>query len=248
MSPSEVVSSTAATTGRVGSAWYFVPETLQTGRRLGLDGMRFYFLGRGGVLGDVTWPVVHSAFGYFSPALIERMWTTAAERCSVRDATQAYLGCCQDFGRARLAGVEGLGDFCDAAGSVVAAGFADSSALPLFAGFAAAPLAADLPARAMQLVSALREMRGSMHLVAVVASGLPTAVAHRLRRPEMMGTFGWEEGTVPEPTDDDRTALSRADELTDRLATRAYAALDDTAGAALAGGVDRIAAALAPLG
>ncbi|MGI9594675.1 MAG: helix-turn-helix domain-containing protein, partial [Acidimicrobiales bacterium] len=52
--------------GAAGAAFYVNPDTLARGKELGLDGFRFYVLGRGGVMGDVPAKVVESAFGYFT--------------------------------------------------------------------------------------------------------------------------------------------------------------------------------------
>ena len=60
--------------GDIGSAFYFHPDTVAKAKSLGLDGFRMYFLGRGGVLGDVEPAVVSSAFGYFEPGLLAHMW------------------------------------------------------------------------------------------------------------------------------------------------------------------------------
>jgi len=244
MNASELVARASPSIGRLGSAFYFTPETVAVGKSVGLDGFRFYFLGRGGVLGDVEWPVVLSAFGYFKPALVERMWTTAKERHPARDAARLHLGSCRDHGRAHLGAVDGLAEFCDAAEAVKAAALVDPAGLTLFAGVAAEPLPADLPGRAMQLVTTLRELRGSAHLVAVVASGLPTPVAHRIRRPTELKAFGWEGDEIPEPTDEDRTRLADADVLTDQLVIPAFSVLDDAGAVALVHGLDGIQAAL----
>ena len=72
----------------IGSAFYFHPDTLATGKASGLDGFRFYFVGRGGVLGDVEADVVHSAFGYFEPALFATMWNSAKEIIPARDGAR----------------------------------------------------------------------------------------------------------------------------------------------------------------
>ena len=56
------------------AVFYFAPSTVAVGKEHGLDGFRFYFLGRGGVLGDVESQVVASAFGYFEPGLGDKMW------------------------------------------------------------------------------------------------------------------------------------------------------------------------------
>ena len=48
----------------------------------------------------------------------------------------------------------------------------------------------------------LRELRGSVHLLAVLASGLSDAQAHAIKRPGDVAVFGWEE--APEvPIDGD---------------------------------------------
>jgi hypothetical protein len=59
----ELINATSPTIGKAGSAFYFHPSTLARGKEVGLDGFRFYMLGRGGVLGDVESDVVASAFG-----------------------------------------------------------------------------------------------------------------------------------------------------------------------------------------
>jgi len=243
MDTSELVARVSPAFGQLGSAYYFTPETVAAGKAVGLDGFRFYFLGRGGVLGDVEWPVVMSAFGYFKPSLVERLWTTAKERYPARDAARLHLERCHDYGRAHFGDVAGLAGFCEAAEAVKEAAMVDPAGLTLFAGWAAEPLAEDPPARAMQLVSALRELRGSAHLVAVVASGLPTPVAHRIRRPGDLEAFGWGPDDIPVPTDEDRTRLAAADALTDRLVTGAFAVLDDAGAAALVQGLEGIKAA-----
>ena len=80
MTPEELIAAASPKIRDVGSAFYFAPETLAKGKELGLDGLRFYMIGRGGVLGDVEPAVVGSAFGYFAPALIEKTWTSAREK------------------------------------------------------------------------------------------------------------------------------------------------------------------------
>ena len=228
--------------GAAGAAFYFVPETLASGREIGLDGFRFYFLGRGGVLGDVEAPVVASAFGYFEPGLVAHMWDTAREHVAPRDAGRAHLRCAHALGRARLSGADGLGAYCAAARAVIAA--ADPAGLALFAGMLGEPVPDDLPARAMHLTVVLRELRGSAHLLAVRASGLSPRVAHFLRRPKDFALFGWKDGDVPEVGDDERRRLSGADALTDDLLGPAFGALDDGGAAALVEGLGAIAAGL----
>jgi hypothetical protein len=236
----ELINATSPTIGKAGSAFYFHPNTLARGKEIGLDGFRFYMLGRGGVLGDVESDVVASAFGYFHRALVARIWTTARERFPPREAARIYLQCCADRGRSALTAVGGLGEFCEAAEAIIAA--VDPAGLSLYAGIAAEPRVDDLPGRALQLVAVLRELRGSTHLLAVVASGLAPAVAHAIKRPNDVKAFGWDP--APAYTEADRAALAAAETLTDRLLLRPYGALDDAAGAAFLAGTKAIGTAL----
>jgi hypothetical protein len=206
----------------LGAAFYFVPETTSVGKEHGLDGFRFYVLGRGGVLGDVEAPVIESAFAWWAPELIAKMWNSAKEKMSPRDAGRLYLKCAQDMGRATFANVDDLGAFCAGAEKITRA--ANPAGLALFAGLAAEPLAEDLPGQAMQHLAVLREFRGSAHIVAVLASGLTPKIAHAIKRPDMMKSFGWGEETVA-TTAAQATALESAETLTDRLVAPAFSAL-----------------------
>lgn len=236
MTPLEIVQQSAANIYQVGSGFYFDPATLARGKDLGLDGFRFYFLGRGGVLGDVDPAVVVAAFGYFSPSVVDAMWTSAKEIMPPREAAREYLACADRYGIARLDGLDVLEGFNDAAEQLVAS--VDRSSLPLFAGIAAEPLPDDPAARAYRNMCILRELRGSVHLLAIVATGLSPAVAHAIRRPDDVATFGWE--TAPDVTDDDRTRLAAADELTDQLLVPSVEALSDAQRDAFVAGLDAI--------
>jgi len=241
MTPQELVATACPKIGSLGAAFYFIPETVGRGKERGLDGFRFYFLGRGGVLGDVEAKVVQAAFGYFEPALVAKMWNTAREKMAPREAGRLYMECAADLGRRKFSGVAGLDAFCAAAEKVIAA--AEPASLPLFAGIAAEPLAEDLPARAMQLVAVLREYRGSAHLLAVMASGLSPKVAHAIKRPDDVGTFGYAE--APAVTDADRAKLDAAEALTDALVLVGYSALSPAEADTLLAGVVAMEAALA---
>lgn len=228
--------------GAMGSAFYFHPDTLAVGKANGLDGFRFYVLGRGGVLGDVESAVVSSAFGWWNPDSIDKIWNSARAVMAPRDAGRLYMKCAQDLGRAKFGALPGLEDFCASAAKISAA--IDNSGLSLYAGTAAEPLAEDLPARAMQYLVALREYRGSAHLVAVLAHGLSPRVAHLIRRPDMYKSFGWPE-PAPEVSDAERLALGAADEATDRMVAPTYGVLSTDEASAFLATLQAMEAALA---
>ena len=242
MDPQELVAAVCPKIRDLGWAFYFTPETIAVGESLGLDVFKFYCLGRGGVMGDVDAEVVISAFGYFAPSLGVPLWNEARSICPPRDAARAYMSCSADLGRAKLSDIADLKEFCLAAGDVNDA--ADPIGLPLYAGIRAIPLADDSPGRAMQLMTVLREFRGSAHLLAVRAVGLTAKKAHFIKRPNDMAMFGWSEDDIPEVTESDRAKHDDAERLTDELVLPAYSVLDEAGRQALVAGVDAIEKAL----
>jgi len=243
MTPEELVADACPRINALGPAFYFVPDTVARGKELGLDPIAFYVLGRGGVLGDVEPAVVASAFGYFNPALVTTMWNAARLVAAPRQAGHAFLECSAAFGRRHFSALEGLDAFCAAAADVNDA--ADPVALALYAAVAAEPLVDDVAGRAMQLVTVLREFRGSAHLIALRSSGLDDKTAHFIRRPDDGALFGWEPDDAPTVTDADRATWERAEALTDRIVAPAYDVLDDAGRAALVAGLDAMEGALA---
>jgi hypothetical protein len=223
MDAEALVEATAGTVNGLGATYYFHPDSLARGKEAGLDGFRLYIVGRGGVLGDCHADVVSSAFGYFNPAVIAKMWNSGRETMAPMDVAQLYLDCNADIGRGALDNVEGLDAFCAAAEAVVQS--TAPAGLPLFAATAAMPMPDDLPGRAMQLLVLHRELRGSIHLAAIVAQGLASEHAHAIRRPDDLQTFGWADGVdVP---DGAAEKLAAADAMTDAVHANCYRSLTD---------------------
>ena len=243
MNPEALVAAACPKINDMGWAFYFAPDTVAHGKELGLDVVSFYVLGRGGVLGDVESPVIASAFGYFNPTLVAAMWDAARTILKPRHAGRAYMECCAHFGRKTFADVTGLDAFCEAAGAVHDA--ADPVGLALYAGISTEPLVDDSPGRAMQLVTILREFRGSAHLIALRASGLDAKTAHHIRRPDDAAMFGWGEEDAPTISAEDRTTWAVAEQLTDRIVLPAYAVLDESGRETLLSGLVAMESALA---
>lgn len=243
MTPTELVTQACPKIGVLGAAFYFDPATLAKGKEMGLDGFRFYFLGRGGVLGDVEPPVVEAAFGYFAPGLIDKIWNSGKAKASPRDAATAYTECAQALGRAKLADMPGLDAYVEAAGAINDAAMTDVASLSLYAAHAADPLADDTPARAMQLTALLREFRGSAHLSAHRVLGLTPAVGHAIKRPGDIEMFGYE--AAPAVTDADRALHDEVEAATDKMVLAAYSAVDAEGAQALVAGLEAMEAAFA---
>ena len=235
------IQSLAQPVGDVGGRWMLHPEVLGPCRDAGYpNGYAYYVAGRGGVLGDVDADVIASAFGFFAPSLVRTMWDKGVVVEGARAAAARYGAACADFGRGRLVGFAGSGRIAELAGRLATG--VDAAGLALFAGWRAEPLPDDTDGRAYFLLHVLREMRGSVHLLAVVAAGMTpleavlatggTAAAER---------FGWNAPF----TEADAAARQRAERLTDDLMTRLCSAvLDEGELAELA---DLVAAARAHL-
>lgn len=234
MDPREVMQATAGKIGDIGAAFYFAPETLQQGKDVGLDGFRFYFLGRGGVLGDVEAGVIRAAFGYFEPGLVEKIWSSAKEIMAPREAARLYISCAHEMGRAKFGKLDGLDEYVDAATTVIAA--VEGASLPLFEAVRCEPVPGDAPAAAMHQTMVLRELRGSAHLLANTACGLESRHAHGIKRPDAFKMFGYEAEI--EVTDDDRAKWLRAEQLTDEILAPAYDHLTTEQAKAMIAAVD----------
>lgn len=202
------------------------PDVLGPCRAAGYpNGYAYYVAGRGGVLGDVDADVVTSAFGFFAPSLVRTMWTKGVAVEGARAAAARYGAACAAFGRNALAGFAGAERLADLAGAVAQG--VDSAGLSLFAGWRAEPWPDDAPARAFFLVHVLRELRGSVHVLAVVASGLtPLEAVLATNGAAGAERFGW---TGPF-ADVDSTAKEAAESLTDEIVARLYRSVLDDAG------------------
>jgi hypothetical protein len=99
---------------------------------------------------------------------------------------------------------------------------ADVTGLALFAGWRNQPLPADPAGRAYFLMHVLRELRGGVHLLAVVATGLdPRAAVFASGGADEAARFGWAG-----PYDDLVGVTKKAaEDLTDEILTRLYGAV-----------------------
>jgi hypothetical protein len=226
---------------RVGGAFMLDPATVERGAEFGLDFGEWYGLGRGGVLGDVDADVVASAFVWFSPVLIRAVWETGCAKRSPRDSAFAYLDACHVWGREHLGDLQGTDELVALLEPVVRA--ASPVGAPLFAGWRAMPLPDDVPARAMQLFHVLRELRGGLHAVAVLAAGLAPLEALMVDHPEFASLYGWSE-PYPDPSGH-RAAHAAAVAVTDELMAPVFSGISDGDRARLVELVDAAEASLA---
>jgi hypothetical protein len=225
MTPLELVAATKQTVSKSGGGFMLHPATIERAGELGLQPFPFYYFGRCGVLGDVDPDLVPTVIAFFPPAMVVKSWQKGRAVMGPDEAARAYAECCHTWGRTHLAEADGLEELC-ALGERVAEA-ADATAMPLFAGWRALPRPDDAPARAALVLNVLREHRGGLHIVAVLASGLLPLEATIAGGggPDVARFFGWPD-PLPEATPDVLERRERAETLTDELAARAYEVLD----------------------
>ncbi|MFM8267058.1 MAG: SCO6745 family protein [Ilumatobacteraceae bacterium] len=212
------ISGLTAPVGTIGGMWMLHPEVLGPCREFGYpNGYAYYVAGRGGVLGDVEADVVSAAFGFFAPSLVAKMWTAGIAAEGARAAARRYGTACAEFGQSRLADFDGADRLAALADRV--ASDVDAAGLSLFAGWRAEPRPTDAGALAFFCIHLLRELRGSAHLVAVLASGLsPRDAVLASGGTAHAELFGWR-GPFPDVDPGRRAA---AEELTDQYVERLY--------------------------
>lgn len=180
--------------GAIGGAFMLHPDTLTPGKQAGYPGgFSYYVVGRGGVLGDVDASVVISGFAFFAPALVRSLWEAGIAVEGARAGADRYALACADWGRSRLGAFEHSDRLVELVAAVVDG--AELAGLSLFAGWQSQARVSDPLGRCYQLLNVLRELRGSVHITAVVAHGV-TPLQALLANPknngsEMAERFGW---------------------------------------------------------
>jgi hypothetical protein len=151
-----------------------------------------YVAGRGGVLGEATGQTVSSVFVVFEPAFLEGLWAEGVAVRGAAGAAELYWEQAAGFGRKYLADAEGLDRLSALGEKIIAA--TPAAGMPLYAGWRIAPLADDRPARALQVMFVLRELRAGVHFNALSISGVTQVEAHMLNKGYDYATmFGWPE-------------------------------------------------------
>lgn len=225
-STTDAIRTAGAAIGEAVSVFMVHPETVEQGLAAGYpDPFAAYFGGRGGVLGDAAPQTVSSVFVAFDPDFVHSCWEKGL---AVRDAAASaalYWDQAADFGRRHLTGVDGLGRVAEIGEKIIAA--APDPGLPLFAGWRRMPLADDVPARALQVMFILRELRASVHFCALALSGVSPVEAHVLSKgPDYAAFMGWRKPYPDGAGKEER--LAEAEAATNRrMAEIVYAAIGE---------------------
>jgi hypothetical protein len=148
------------------------------------------------------------------------MWEKGVPVEGARAAARRYGAACAEMGRTLVAGFDGAARLAELAGRV--ADGVDVTGLALFAGWRAEPRPQDVAARAFFLLHVLRELRGSVHILAVVAGGVSPVAAVLAHGGAAQATlFGWPEPHVAVATE----LTVDAEVLTDTILAARYASV-----------------------
>lgn len=222
MTPEQTASAVAAPISQYGSKFMLGRSFYAGVDELGYSGMDFYFVGRGGVLGDAPADAVIAAFGFMQPDLVRALWDSGRAVAPVAESVERFADRCAEWGRRRFGTSVDLARLAALAERAVDC--ADATAAPVFAGWRAVQRPDDPAGAAALLLHCLREHRGGMHLIAVRASGLTALEAVLANGGEAVAQlFGYQ------PPYPDVSALAeqvrQAEAVTNRLASQAYEAL-----------------------
>ncbi|BBX19548.1 evbL [Mycolicibacterium duvalii] len=166
-----------------------------------------YVAGRGGVLGEASGTTVAAVFAVFEPTGLAAMWDEGVAVRGAAGAAQVYWEQTAEFGRKYLGDADGVDRLAALGEKVIAA--TPIAGLPLFAGWREMALADDAPARALQVMFVLRELRAGVHFGGLALAGIAPIEAHMLNKgPRYAAMFGW-----PEPYPDGADKRDRYDEV-----------------------------------
>lgn len=169
------------------------PETMAGSAEAGYaNPLAGYVAGRAGVLGQASAATVSAVFTVFEPASLSALWEQGLAVRGAEQAAAVYWDQCADFARRHLAGAQGLDRIAELGEKLIAA--TPDAGLPLYAGWRRVPLAQDAPARALQVMFVLRELRAGVHFNLLSISGITPVEAHMLNKGrDYAAMFGWPE-------------------------------------------------------
>lgn len=223
MTPEEAAAAIARPIGSIGSRFMFDPGTYADAAQHGYSGLDFYFAGRCGVLGDVAPEVVVAALGYFEAGNVTALWEQGVAVAGPRLAADRFAAACAQWGRDHFGEGVAYDELSSLAARVIAA--APAAGIPIFAGWREVDVPDDAVGAASLRLNVLRELRGNLHLVAIVAAGItPLEAVLAKGGPANAALFGFAE-----PYPDVDHLASTMDEIearTNQLAAVPLAALD----------------------
>lgn len=231
--------------GTLGASFYFDTGTRARAKELGLNVYEFYGLGRAGVLGDATSEEVAAAFYFFHPDTINFLWTAAKTKADPNATAQYHVEAAYDFADRTFGALEPALLSAVADGARAASEADELGRHPLVDGYRKVAPPTDPVHGAYLGTVLLRELRGAVHIDAVVASGLSPAAACYLEDASVFSLHGYGDADVPEVTAAMTAAKVAAEAATDEAMATYFEVLSTAQRSSLARGVDAMMAALA---
>jgi hypothetical protein len=247
---------------------YFVPEAQQRFAALGLEAGSGYFASRSAAFGAASAETVIATFYNFNPEFVRRSMIGVWDKVTPEQVLAARLEAADAALRRGLGDLIDSDALKETAALTRTAAEAACQRLegrPLFAAHATLPWPTEPHLQLFHAQTLLREFRGDGHLAALLTaelSGIEALVVHAatgyLPAKALRGTRQWSEEQWAEAvaglqergivapgeeltlTDEGRAMRQHVEDLTDRLAEPAYAALGEA-------GVDRLAEVGKPL-
>ena len=244
MTPLDLARHLAGPVGTLGASFYFDAGTAARAEELGLNVYEFYGLGRAGVLGDVASDDVAAAFHFFHPRTINFLWTAARAKADPAAIATEHVEAAYAFADRTFGGLDPA-LLAEVAAAAKRASDADESGRHALAdGYRRVAPPLDPIHGAYLGMIRLRELRGGVHIEAVVEAGLTPAQACYLEDASIFSLHGYGDADVPEVTPAMSAAKVAAEAATDEAMAVFFGALDDDGRASLARGVDAMLAAL----
>lgn len=188
------------------------------------NGFALYFAGRAGVIGTTDVDQVVSAFAWWEPGLVAKMFGRGIEAKSPAEAAADFASACRQWGDNNLAGAEGTEAIATIGRKIIDS--ANPMGCALYTGWRKVEPGDSTAGGAAVALQALRELRGDLHIQAVAAEGLSALQAVSCHGgADRSKMFGWPE---PAPEDADvRSRWDRAEAVTNQMAARHYEVLTD---------------------
>jgi hypothetical protein len=234
---------------------YFVPEAAQRFEALGLAGSQGYFASRSAAFGAASAETVIATFYNFNPDFVRLNIPAAWEKVTPEQVLKARLeaaDAAMHRGLGDLIGTDAVAETAALTRKAAEAACERLEGRPLFAAHAALPWPTEPHLELWHAQTLLREFRGDGHIAALVTAelnGIEALVVHAatgylpaksLRNTRQWSEEQWaaavtvlQERKILEPgeelalTEEGRTMRQRVEDLTDRLAEPAYAALGE---------------------
>jgi hypothetical protein len=226
MTPEDAAAAIARPINSFGTRFMFEPQLYADAAEHGFGGLDFYFAGRCGVLGDVGGTVVASALGFFDTDTVRSLWDRGRAAQPPRRSAELFAEACAEWGRANFGDGVDYAELSELAAHVIE--HANAAGLPIFAGWRSMPVPDDAVGSAMHRLNVLREFRGGVHLIAVLAAGIDPLHAVLSSGGEGNASLFGYAAPYPDVTGIE-PAMTATEELANRLAAAPLRALEPAA-------------------